>query len=79
MCISSTIAMNQSSSLFLKASNSPFKSRCDMQFLVTPSKRHDYLDLHSVHRDIPVDIAAAIDEFAKRHPRRTEMLDIMNE
>ena len=39
-----------------------------MQFLVTRSKRHnDYLDLLlTVHHDIPVDIAAAIDEFANK-------------
>ena len=43
-----------------------------MQFLVTPSKRHNdyWTSLSTVHRDIPVDIAAVIDEFAKRHPRR---------
>ena len=34
------------------------------------------LTLLTVHRDIPVDIPAAIDEFARRHPRRIQMLDI---
>ena len=37
------------------------------------------LALLTVHRDIPVDIPAAIDEFCRRHPRRLQMVNILNE
>ena len=51
-----------------------------MQFLSCPiNDTTSGLTLLTVHRDIPVDIAAAIDEFAKQHQCRMEMLDIINE
>ena len=31
-----------------------------------------------VHRDLPIDIAAAVDEFPRRHPRRMQMVDILS-
>ena len=35
------------------------------------------LALLHLHRDIPLDISKAIDEFARRHPRRLQMTDIL--
>ena len=35
------------------------------------------LTLLHIHRDIPVDISAAIDEFARRHPRRLQVSNIL--
>lgn len=35
------------------------------------------LSLLHVHRDIPIDIPEAIDEFCRRHPRRLQMVDIL--
>ena len=35
------------------------------------------LTLLHIHRDISVDISAAIDEFARRHPRRLQLTNIL--
>ena len=35
------------------------------------------LTLLNVHRDIPIDIPAAINEFARMHPRRMKMVEIL--
>ena len=35
------------------------------------------LDLLNQHRDILIDIPAIVDEFARRHPRRMELMNIM--
>ena len=35
------------------------------------------LTLLHVHRDIPIDLEAAIDTFARMHPRRMRMIDIL--
>ena len=37
------------------------------------------LTLLHVHRDITVDIEAAVDEFARRHPKRMKMVDILSD
>ena len=37
------------------------------------------LTLLTVHRDIPVDIPTAVDEFSRRHPRRLQMQAILND
>ena len=36
------------------------------------------LTLLHLHRTIPIDIPAAIDEFARRHPRRMKVVDILD-
>ena len=35
------------------------------------------LSFLAVHRDLALDIPKAIDEFARRHPRRMELRDIL--
>ena len=42
------------------------------------SQRLSGLTLIHVHRDLPIDIAAAVDEFSRRHPRRMQMVDILS-
>ncbi len=37
------------------------------------------LSLLHIHRDIPVNIDVAIDEFCRRHPRRMEMVDLLED
>ena len=37
------------------------------------------LTLLHVHLDIPVNVDSAVDEFARRHPRRIKMVDILSE
>ena len=37
------------------------------------------LTLLTLHRDTPVDIPAAVDEFCRRQPRRLQLLDILND
>ena len=37
------------------------------------------LALLNVHRDIPIDIPAAIDNFARRYPRRLQMINILED
>lgn len=37
------------------------------------------LTLLHIHRDIPVDIQAAIDTFARMHPRRMRMVEILED
>lgn len=37
------------------------------------------LTLLQLHHDIPVDIDAAIDTFARLHPRRMRMVEILDE
>ena len=37
------------------------------------------LALLTLHCDIPIDIPAAIDEFARRHPRRLQMVNILED
>ena len=36
------------------------------------------LSLLHIHRDIPVNIDVAIDEFCRRHPRRMQMVDLLD-
>ena len=42
------------------------------------AQRMSGLTLLHVHRDLPIDIAAAVDEFSRRHPRRMQMVDILS-
>lgn len=42
------------------------------------AQRLSGLTLLHVHRDLPIDIAAAVDEFSRRHPRRMRMVDILS-
>ena len=51
----------------LKRIKTPFRSSMTTQRLTG-------LTLLTVHRDIPVDVAEAIDEFSRRHPRRLQMV-----
>ena len=37
------------------------------------------LSLLQIHRDIPVDLEVAIDEFCRRHPRRMQMVEILED
>ena len=37
------------------------------------------ISLLHVHRDIPIDISAAIDEFCRQHPRRLELANILQD
>ena len=43
------------------------------------TERLTSLNLLHLHRDIEVDIQAAIDEFARRHPRRLKMANILED
>ena len=43
------------------------------------TQRLSGLTLIHVHRDLPIDIAAAVDEFSRRHPRRMQMVDILSD
>ena len=54
----------------LKRIKTPFRS-------VMTTSRLSGLTLLNVHRDIPIDIEAAIDEFATLHPRRVQVVDIL--
>ena len=56
----------------LKRVKTPFRST------MTITRRSGLTLLH-IHRDIAVDIAAAIDEFARRHPRRMRMVEILTD
>ena len=42
------------------------------------TERLSGLTLLHVHRDLPIDIAASVDEFSGRHPRRMQMVDILS-
>ena len=37
------------------------------------------LALLNVHRDIPIDVTAIIDEFSRRHPRRLQLSNILSD
>ena len=54
----------------LKRTKTAFRSSMATQRLTN-------LSLLSIHRDILVDIQAAIDEFSRRHPRRLQLTDIL--
>ena len=41
------------------------------------NERLTSLALLHLHRDIDIDIPEVIDEFARRHPRRMELLNIL--
>ena len=56
----------------LKRIKTPFRSSMTTQQLTG-------LTLLTVHRDIPVDIGEAIDEFSRRHPRRLQMANILDD
>ena len=56
----------------LKRIKTPFQASMTTQ-------RLSGLTLLTVHRDIPIDIPEAIDEFARRHPRRLQMVNILND
>ena len=56
----------------LKRTKTAFRSSMSTQRLTG-------LSLIGVHRDIPIDISAAIDEFGRRHPRRMEMLNLLED
>ena len=56
----------------LKRIKTPFRS-------AMTTVRLTGLTLLNVHRDISVDISAAIDEFARRHPRRMKMAQILDD
>lgn len=56
----------------LKRIKTPFRS-------MMTTVRLSGLTLLNVHRDIPVDISSAINEFARRHPRRMKMVEILDE
>jgi hypothetical protein len=54
----------------LKRSKTAFRSSMTTQ-------RLSGLSILNIHRDIPIDIEAAVDEFCRRHPRRLQMTDIL--
>lgn len=56
----------------LKRIKTPFR-------LAMTTTRLSGLSLLHIHRDIPVDIPAAIDEFARRHQRRMQMVEILDD
>ena len=56
----------------LKRIKSPFRSTMTTIWL-------SGLTLLNVHRDIPINIPAAVEEFTRRHPRRMKMSDILSE
>jgi hypothetical protein len=56
----------------LKRIKTPFRS-------CMTTERLSGLSLLHIHRDIPVDVPQSIDEFARRHPRRLQLVDILND
>ena len=51
---------------------SPFRSTITTTWL-------SGLTLLNLHQDIPINVSAAIDEFARRHPRRMKMVNVLND
>ncbi len=56
----------------LKRIKTPFRSSMT-------NTRLTGLTLLQIHRDIPIDVEAAIDQFARMHPRRMTMMEILED
>ena len=77
-CLLQLLATLPVTSCSSERSFSALKLVKDRQRSVMKNSRLSGLTLLQVHHDIPVDVGAVIDEFARRHPRRMQLVNVLH-